>query len=166
MTTIKNFWDNTHPLAEIASAKYDELVPARDHCASLQGELIRASTRIGYDWYNNGWGCNNWSGAVQFILARFSNLPNQPSAEIIADLRKNLAIVADYSHGEPCHINDDLADEVVTKIHEIIIQAVIDNPELIANTTDMFSYQEEDYREHADEEDDFGYDDDDDDEDF
>jgi hypothetical protein len=45
----------------------------------------------------------------------------------------------------------------VTDIVEIVIQAVIDNPTLIANDEDMFKYQENDYRhvEEDEEEDDY-----------
>ena len=143
---LANFWDQTHPLSKRSDKLYEALVPASGDCTTLQGELIRASTRINYDWYNNGWGCNNWSGAVVFIGKRFEDLPVQPSAEIITKLKKALDAVGIYSHGEPCHIEDERANELVTTIHEIIVQAVIDNPEPIHNASGMFNYQEEEYR--------------------
>jgi hypothetical protein len=145
MAKLKNFWNGTHELAVQADKLFQDLVPSVGDCKTLQGELIRASSRISYDWYNNGWGCNNWSGAVQFILAKFKELPVQPDPEVYAKLRKNLSIVADYSHGEPCNIDNSRADKLVTSIHEIIVQAVINNPEPIKLDKGMFEYSETDY---------------------
>lgn len=80
---IANFWDGDHPLTEIAKAKHSELVPMSGNCQTFQGELLRCSSRIEYDWYNNGWGCNNWSGAVMFLTNKFRELPVQPNAETL-----------------------------------------------------------------------------------
>jgi hypothetical protein len=145
MTEIANFWNDKHPLAAIATAKYDELVPGQGNCETFQGEMIRASGRISYDWYNNGWGCNNWSGAVQFIAQNFAKFPVQPAPEVVKDLIDSLKVVAEFSHGEPMYMADSRATALVTRIHEIVVQALIDNPEPIANTEDMFEYQEDDY---------------------
>lgn len=153
-TELANFWNKTHPLSTQYQEFTDKLVPGSGNCDTLQGELMRAASRIGYDWYNNGWGCNNWSGAVQFIGTRFEELPNKPSAEILKQLYACLTEVSHYSHGEPCHISDEKADVLVTKIVEIVTQGLIDNPTMIPNAEDMFGYQEPDYRE--DPEDEFG----------
>jgi hypothetical protein len=142
--SIPTFWGADHPLSAKANELYDVLVPMDGNCGSLQGELLRASTRISYDWFNNGWGCNNWSGAVIFIRKFFSELPVQPSEEILAKLKHELSYVIEYSHGERAPRNEERAEEAVTIIHEIIVQGLIDNPDLILNTRDMFDFQERD----------------------
>jgi hypothetical protein len=153
MTELATFWNNQHPLNDIADEKFNALVPGSGKCDTLQGELIRASSKISYDWFNNGWGCNNWSGAVVFIGRFFGDLPVQPSKQVYDELIKALKVVHEYSHGEPCHIADEKADALVTKIHEIIVQGLIDNPEPIVNTRDMYDFQEEEYRPMNDEDD-------------
>lgn len=186
MSELATFWNGNHKLSAASDKMSETLMPMSGNCATLQGELYRASTRISYDWFNNGWGCNNWSGAVVFLQQFFRELPVQPSAETLADLEKNLRYVHEYSHGEPSgHLNDDKVEAVVTRIHEIVVQTILDslvdpsqdlagaddaraleiitkalvnNPKLIPNTRDMFDFQEPEYRgSHEDDEDEDGY---------
>jgi hypothetical protein len=146
MTEIATFWNQEHPLSEQAQELFEKLVPMSGSCTTLQGELLRASTRIGYDWYNNGWGCNNWSGAVVFLREHLSDLPNKPEPKVIFEFLKRLDYVHDYSHGEPCHfVYDGPNCEAVTKIHEIVVNAILANPDPIPTTLDMFDFQEGDY---------------------
>jgi len=137
-----NFWDNDHPLAADYQRLYDELVPSSGNCATMQGEMIRAAGKIGYDWYNNGWGCNNWSGAVVF-LRKFSDEFAQKRTEVEkAEFRKALSIAHGYSHGERCNIADEKADAVVTTIIAYVVQGVLDNSAPVANTRDMYDFSE------------------------
>jgi len=50
-------------------AEYDDLInlmPASGNSDTVAGEMIRAVSRLAYDFYNNGMG-NNTSGAVNFL---------------------------------------------------------------------------------------------------
>jgi hypothetical protein len=152
---IATFWNEDHPLSVQSQALGVALVPLEGNCTTLQGELFRASSRIGYDWFNNGWGCNNWSGAVRFIEHNIAKLPNRIDDELIPQLVRELNFVETYSHGEPCHCAATRATFAVTKIHEIIVNAILNNPTAIPNTDDMFNYQEDDYRPPADDDDDW-----------
>lgn len=154
--TIPNFWNGDHNLNASSVQLTEKLMPSEGNADTLQGELIRASMRISYDWFNNGWGCNNWSGAVCFLEKKFSELPVQPEAATVKDLMKELAYVKDYSHGERPPMNDYRADVAVTRIHEIVISTIMVNPTLIENKMDMFELQERDYREPEEDEDDEG----------
>lgn len=150
---IITFWNEQHPLSQKAQELFEKLVPGDGYSDSLQGELLRASMRINYDWFNNGWGCNNWSGAVNFIETNFTKLPNLPDDMFVQQLMKELHFVHQYSHGEPCNYrHGGTVCTTVTKIHEIIVNAVLANPKLIANKEDMFDYQEEDYIPNYDDE--------------
>ena len=157
MNTIKTFWDNNHPLSEQAQALSNKLISSYGHCDSLQGELLRAANKISYDWNNNGWGCNNWSGAVRFIQEKFKTLPHQPEQTVVEQLMKELDYVYDYSHGEPHNLKFGGRTCIsVAKIQEIIVKAIFANNDLIENTEDMYEYQEREFRHYDEEEDEDG----------
>ena len=145
MQVIQNFWDQTHPLSAKAEELYQELVPTMGNCETLQGELLRASSKISYDWYNNGWGCNNWSGAVIFLRDHIADLPitlgeEKPAQDFHAALRE----VHGYSHGEPADISNTRADRLVTDIHNYVVRKILANPDPIPNTLDMWNFGEPD----------------------
>jgi hypothetical protein len=54
-------------------AAYAALVPLDGKCNTMQGECLRAASRIYYDYINNGFG-NNWSGALAY-LEKYGALP-------------------------------------------------------------------------------------------
>lgn len=148
MNSTPNFWDKSHPLSEHYQKLVSDLLPDYGYAETLQGELIRAVSRIGYDWYNNGWGCNNWSGAVIFLQEKFSELPIQlQDINAIANFHAALDRVHEYSHGEPVRTPDVKIEKWVTTIIEVVTQAILDNPKPIDNTDDMFNYQEKPYHE-------------------
>lgn len=149
-----NFWDNDHPLAADNTRLYDELVPSSGSCTTMQGELIRAAGKIGYDWYNNGWGCNNWSGAVVFLRKFVPDFASKRTEAEAEAFRKALSVAHGYSHGERCNIADERADEVVTTIIAYVVQCVLDNPTPVANTRDMYDFSEKAARWEEDDEDD------------
>lgn len=160
MKDIPNFWDKTHPLANKAEELFEQLVPDSGNCETLQGELLRASSKIGYDWYNNGWGCNNWSGAVIFLRDHIADLPVMAPDAKSNEFHIALREVHEYSHGEPADISDERADQLVTTIHEYVVAKILANPTPIPNDKDMWDFGEPDYI--PDEEDDdwmFGGDD-------
>jgi hypothetical protein len=141
---IPNFWDKTHPLSEQAEALFEQLVPGSGNCDTLQGELLRASSKIGYDWYNNGWGCNNWSGAVVFLREHIADLPAMHADAKSDEFHNALREVHQFSHGEPANISDHRADVLVTAIHEYVVSKVLANPVPIPNTLDMWEFGEPD----------------------
>lgn len=148
-----NFWDKTHPLSATADALYDKLIPSSGSCSTLQGELLRASSKIGYDWYNNGWGCNNWSGAVCFLQEHAARLSAKRTPAEITAFEDALMRVSYYSHGESMGRTNEWADKQVTIIHAFVVQCLIDNPVAIENTLDMWDWQEPDASQESEEDD-------------
>lgn len=142
---IDGFWSGTHPDAARYSALAEELIPDSDNCDTLEGEFLRAATRIHYDLFNNGWGCNNWSGAVGFLKTYIEHLPKLDMAL--------LDKVEEYSHGEPVpHGNKEwytAQQIIVTAICEGVIQSITDVR--TPNTVDMFDFQGDHYEEEEDE---------------
>lgn len=141
--SVITFWGNDHPLSAKNDELFEALVPPLGNCPSVQGEMLRAASKIGYDWFNNGWGCNNWSGAVLFIQKNYHLFPNKPDQCFVDELMKALDWVHGYSHGETCRLKyDGKACKTVTKIQEIIVNTILANPEPIANVTDMYDLTE------------------------
>lgn len=151
--TAPNFWDNTHPLSKDNERLYEELVPGSGNCDTLQGELLRAASKIGYDWYNNGWGCNNWSGAVVFLQDHAMTLAAKRTEAERKSFQLALQVAGSYSHGERCDLRDEFVDKVVTTIAAFVTQNILDNPTPIANSLDMWDFSEPDVRWEEDEED-------------
>ena len=144
MKDIPNFWNKDHPLSQQAEELFQELVPISGNCQTLQGELLRASSKIGYDWYNNGWGCNNWSGAVVFLRDHIANLPIMHPEAKTDEFYAALSEVHGFSHGEPADISDSRADVLVTTIHEYVVSKIMANWQPIPNKMDMWDFDEPD----------------------
>lgn len=51
------YWGNNGAYQEEYDRLYEELVPAQGAATTTNGELIRAASRLAYDYYNNG-NCN------------------------------------------------------------------------------------------------------------
>jgi hypothetical protein len=159
--TRPNFWTGAHPLTTTQRELFDKLVPVNGAAETLQGELLHAANKISYDWYNNGWGCNNWSGAVVFLRDSINLLPNRISVGELIRLNGALRFANNYSHGEQTFgLADREAANTVTDIMEIVVQAIINNPEPIVNIDDMYNHSEPDYQGHDDEDYDEDYDED------
>lgn len=158
MTELATFWNNEHPLAAKADELYQKLVPPSGMSDCIVGELLRAASRIHYDWFNNGWGCNNWSGAVNYIR-EYATDELSLDAETQKRLNDSLNYVYEYSHGEPSsHLGYNQAPcQHVTTIEEIIVEGIMNTSPVdwMPNTVDMFDLQEADFI--PDEDDDCGY---------
>ena len=151
-----NFWNEDHPLSADNTRLFGELVPSSGSCPTVQGECLRAASKIGYDWYNNGWGCNNWSGAVVFLRRHANGLAQNRTDDERLAFRSALSDAHEHSHGERVSISDERADAVVTLIQAYVVQCILDNPVLIPNSLDMWELSEPDAPyEEEDEEDDF-----------
>lgn len=135
----KSFWNNNHDLTPIYDELYKELVPSSGKAETVAGELLRATSKIYYDAFNNGFG-NNTSGAYNFLDETLpKELTDNKSFEFVA-MHCNSAHYGSFSEKEY-----DLMDN----FSEIVIQYIIDNPELKGepNDIDMYDYQEPDYYE-------------------
>lgn len=117
-------------------AAYDELVnlmPASGKSDTVAGELIRSASRIGYQFYNNGMG-NNVSGAVNLLREKGAIDP------------ETHATIYEYSRGRiyQGNYNGDALQVAVERAVDMTLEMITRNPVLlsIANTEDMFDYEE------------------------
>ena len=118
-------------------AAYDELVkkmPASGKCDTVAGEMIRAASRLGYDFYNNGMG-NNTSGALNYL--------SEQSA-IDDDVYDT---IYKYTRGRiyEGNYNGDSLQVAIESMVDQTVGMIVNNPVLmtIENKEDMFDYQEE-----------------------
>lgn len=64
------YWDNEGPHQADYDRLNEALVPAQGPAESLEGEMLRAVGKLGYEFYNNGGG-NNVSGALLFLKEHY-----------------------------------------------------------------------------------------------
>lgn len=139
-----NTWGVPNELKGYNSKLWNKLVPMSDNCSTLEGELLRAASKICYDYFNNGWGCNNWSGAVVF-LRKFSKVPTN----VLNHFKK-------YSHGEPVDGVTDYSDNdphsaACFLLMKSILEQIKEMPGDTPNTRDLFDFQETSYVSYDDE---------------
>jgi hypothetical protein len=119
-------------------AEYDalvELMPASGNSDTVAGELIRAVSRIGYQFYNNGMG-NNVSGAVNFLREWSAIDPEVYNT------------IYEYSRGRIYNgrYRGDSLQVAVERAVDQTVELITRNPSLITmvNTDDIFNHEEED----------------------
>ena len=111
----------------------DELMPAMGACDTVAGEMVRAVSRLGYDFYNNGMG-NNTSGAVNFLREKGAIDPN--TYDTIYEYTRGQLYHGDY-HGDSLQV-------AIEGAVDSTVELILANPNLLteANTEDMFDYED------------------------
>lgn len=134
---------------------FRELVPDVGKADTLAGEIVRAISRIGYRWYNDGdminkgYGKETCNAAARFLMYNTNY-----------EIRKQIKDIAD-TQCFPSDIYEDRLQELKIEVFNYIEQ----HPETREQETeDMFSYfdEEEDRDDTWDEEDEDWYDEDED----
>ena len=128
------YWNNKGRF----QAEYEELLelmPAMGKCDTVAGELIRAVSKLGYDFYNNGMG-NNTSGALNFI----GQYP-------ILDTRA-FNTIYEYTRGRIYngHYDGDALQVAIEGMVDKTVEFILRNPQLVslANDVDMHDLSEDD----------------------
>ena len=119
-------------------ADYDRLVqlmPGMGNANTVAGELIRAVSKLGHDFYNNGMG-NNTSGAINFLLAK--GAVDKQTHATIHEYTRGLLYDGRYE--------GDALQVAVEHMIDQTVQFILANPQLETqpNSEDMFEYEEED----------------------
>jgi len=63
--TSQAYWDNNGKYQEQYTKAWEQLIPASGEAENGWPEALRAISRIGYDYYNNGF-CNLWQRWEEF----------------------------------------------------------------------------------------------------
>jgi len=136
-----SYWSNTGKYQKEYFNFYDELVPSRGKAELLGGEILRAVSKISYDYYNNG-SCNNTSGAWNFLNEFFMcRVPDKDMIEALncLDSIKHIVNTGGYS---------DLTDnqeEKLNRLTDLVVEFIMNHPEArYCNDRDMFDLQDAD----------------------
>jgi hypothetical protein len=136
--TSKTYWARNGKY----QAEYDrliELMPSMGKADTVAGELIRATSKLGYDFYNNGMG-NNTSGAIHF-LAESGVFPECHGDD-------TFTTVYEYTRGRIYNgaYNGDSLHRAIERTTDRTIEFILAHPELetAPNDTDMHDLAEDD----------------------
>ena len=140
----RTYWDRNGKYQAEYEQMVDDLMPISGAAETLAGELIRAATRLAYDFYNNGM-CNNTTGAVNFL--REKGAIDGHTHEAIYSFAAGQPYLGDYGGGA--------LQVAIERTIDMTVEMILRNPALLtmANTEDMFDY--EDPEEYWDEEEDW-----------
>jgi hypothetical protein len=139
---MKNtYWDRKGRYQAEYEQMVADLMPAEGACDTLAGELIRAATRLTYDFYNNGM-CNNTTGAINFLL-------KQGAVD-----RATYDAIYPFAAGQPYRGNygGGALQVAIERAVDMTVAMILHNPQLMTmpNTDDMFNYQDEYWTEEED----------------
>lgn len=134
-----SFWNNNHALKPVYDKLWDELVPEDGKCETIEGECLRASSRLAYDCFNNGF-CNNTSGALKWLVQEFDH----------PEMIRVATMLAPYTNG---FSGESVGGVVlVDYLAQEVTKAVAAVETYTPNSQDLFSLQDPD--DWGDEEDD------------
>ena len=154
---IKTYWNSNGTFQATYENLYAALVPASGSCPTLEGELLRATCKLYYDYYNNGM-CNNTSGPALFISGFF----DQINARV--DVRTALHEI--YLESNTGGYTSRNLENQLELVADFIIELISSkNGEYQENSADMYDKQEPDNYDDEDDDEDYGYDEEDNDQD-
>jgi len=109
----------------------DALMPATGACDTVAGEMIRAASRLAYDFYNNGCG-NNTRGAVNYL--RNKGVIDQYTYRTVLPLASGGRYRGDY--------DGDLIQIAFESIVDKTMEKILNNMDLITenNSEDLFDF--------------------------
>lgn len=109
----------------------DELMPASGACETVAGEMIRAVSKLGYDFYNNGM-CNNTTAALNFLLDK--DVIDVYTYKAIKPYAGRMSYKGKY--------DGDLIQIAIESMVDKTIEKILANPELLTekNSEDMLDY--------------------------
>ena len=136
------------------SALFEELVPASGKAESKAGEIIRAYSRIGYRFYNDGdmigkgYGKHTCNAAARFLIEQGLD----PMEKLVLKMWETY--------------DEDKYEDYLNELAEVVLDYIIVHPELRTQPTeDMFDHSEaedeDDYDDEWEEEEEYDEDEDD-----
>lgn len=138
-----NYWNDNGAYQSLYDAYYERLVPSSGNAGTVLGEMLRATSRIYYDYYNNGM-CNNTSGAVNFLYDCFNNISNSgnfPELLIALNHVYNECNTGSYTSVDLKAELETIVNFVVVFTHNHLDDKVYNEP----SDVNMFDFQDDDY---------------------
>ena len=131
--TSQAYWDNEGKYQEQYNKAWKQLIPAEGEAKDGPPEALRAISRIGYDYYNNGF-CNLWQGqedideygdeVVEYTMdSYYKDMVEYLAYEIPRDLHKELQEFLLDAQGYGNWSNQaSIIDRIIDHIMERIIE--------------------------------------------
>ena len=127
-TSIKigSYWNNEGKYQAQYNKAWEQLIPVQGEAQDGLPEALRAISRIGYDYYNNGF-CNlwqTWDGSTEmsdFYQDLVYYLRRHVPSELYSEFREWLPTVS-YGSIDWGANGDDVIDRIINHIMEGIIK--------------------------------------------
>lgn len=126
------YWNQKGKYQEQYDQWANELMPMSGTCETVAGEMIRAASKLGYDFYNNGMG-NDTTGALNYL---------RDNKVIDVDTYKTIVpYTGEYDHYYGKYDGDSLQVAIESMVDQTI-EKILAKPELLTeeNTEDIFDY--------------------------
>ena len=142
MSKTGTYWDNEGKYQEQYSKAWNKLIPASGEAEDGWPEALRAISRIGYDYYNNGF-CNLWRAEEAYdsdgcyydeysMDSYYEELVDYLAYEIPRDLHKQLKeFLLDCKGYGNWSDNAGIIDRIIDHIMEGIIKDGLLEEELV-----------------------------------
>lgn len=132
----QTYWNHNGLQQEAYNALNGKLVPAQGNCETLEGEFLRAISKIYYDAYNNGGG-NNVSGPLRFLQEKFPGFKDEW-----------YSLLDDPAHGDGGY--EDAYETLEQITNDVITYVNSKDEKYTPNEDDMWNYQATERRSHND----------------
>ena len=141
--TSQAYWDNNGKYQEQYDRAWKQLIPASGEAKDGLPEALRAISRIGYDYYNNGF-CNLWRADEEYdsdgsyydvyrMDSYYRDMVEYLAYEIPRDLHKELQEFLLDAQGYGNWSNQaDILDRIIDNIMERIIEDELLEEELVS----------------------------------
>ena len=143
MSKVGAYWDKEGRYQEQYDAAWKQLIPASGEAKDGLPEALRAISRIGYDYYNNGF-CNLWRADEEYdsdgsyydvyrMDSYYRDMVEYLAYEIPRDLHKELQEFLLDAQGYGNWSNQaDILDRIIDNIMERIIEDELLEEELVS----------------------------------
>lgn len=123
--TSQAYWDNNGKYQEQYDKAWEQLIPASGEAKDGLPEALRAISRIGYDYYNNGFGnlWRSWDDGDIEMDSYYEDLVDYLRSEIPRDMHKQLKeFLWDAKGYGNWSDKADIIDRIIDYIMEQIIE--------------------------------------------
>ena len=135
--TSKTYWDNEGKYQEQYSKAWEKLIPFHGEAEDGWPEALRSISRIGYDYYNNGF-CNlwrTWDDGDTTMDSYYEDMVDYLRDYVPSDLYrefKNWLPTISYGSISWGSNGDDVIDRIINHIMEGIIEEGLLEEELVS----------------------------------
>lgn len=137
------YWNDKGELQEEYKELYDKHVPMMGECETLAGEVLRASSRIYHDAYNNGF-MNNTSGAWNFLDQYCPSKAMHEALKVLEDFVNqscNDCWMPRYGSDAPLHPIEEALEVIATEATRFAMSDFAQNEKA---PCDLFDLQDDD----------------------